>query len=162
MSDQKSLQFVVLLGSLRKASYNAALARALPGLAPGGVTIQPLGSVGMLPIYNADIKAEGFPQPVLAMGDAIAKADGVIIFSKEAQLFSPRRPEKCPGLAVPPSRPTIRRQTGRTPIRVARGLGRRSGAVSPAPITGVPRRRRLEQARGDGRPDSDQGGRRNR
>ena len=31
MSDQKPLHFVTLLGSLRKASYNAAIARALPG-----------------------------------------------------------------------------------------------------------------------------------
>jgi chromate reductase len=83
MSDQKPLQFVTLLGSLRKASYNGAIARALPGLAPDGVTIQPLASVGTLPLYNADIQAAGFPQPVLAMGEAIAKADGVIIVTPE-------------------------------------------------------------------------------
>ena len=34
MADQKPLHFVTLLGSLRKASYNAAVARALPALAP--------------------------------------------------------------------------------------------------------------------------------
>jgi chromate reductase, NAD(P)H dehydrogenase (quinone) len=83
MSDQTPLQFVTLLGSLRKASYNAALARALPGLAPDGVTIQPLGSIGALPLYNADIQAEGFPGDVLTMGEAIAKADGVIIVTPE-------------------------------------------------------------------------------
>jgi chromate reductase len=83
MSDRTSPRFVVMLGSLRKASYNAALARALPGLAPDGVTIQPLGSVGAFPLYNADIQAEGFPRPVLTMGEAIAKADGVIIVTPE-------------------------------------------------------------------------------
>ena len=83
MSDQKPLQFVSLLGSLRKASYNAAIARALPALAPAGVTIQPLGSVGDFPLYNADIQAEGFPAAVLAMGAAISKADGVIIVTAE-------------------------------------------------------------------------------
>jgi chromate reductase len=83
MSDQKPLHFVTLLGSLRKASYNAVLARALPALAPAGVTIAPLGSVGDFPLYNADIQAEGFPAPVLAMADAIAKADGVIIVTPE-------------------------------------------------------------------------------
>jgi chromate reductase, NAD(P)H dehydrogenase (quinone) len=83
MSDQKPLQFVTLLGSLRKASYNAVIARALPGLAPEGVAIQPLGSVGSFPLYNADIQAEGFPAPVLAMGEAIARADGVIIVTPE-------------------------------------------------------------------------------
>jgi chromate reductase len=83
MSDQKPLHFVILLGSLRKASYTAAVARALPALTPDGVTIQPLGSVGEFPLYNADIQAEGFPAPVLAMGEAIAKADGVIIVTPE-------------------------------------------------------------------------------
>jgi chromate reductase len=83
MSDQKPLQFVTLLGSLRKASYNAVIARALPALAPPGVTIQPLGSVGDFPLYNADIQAEGFPAVVVAMGEAIAKADGVIIVTAE-------------------------------------------------------------------------------
>jgi chromate reductase len=61
MSDQEPLQFVTLLGSLRTASYNAAIARALPGLAPDGVTIQPLASVGTFPLYNADISGRGLP-----------------------------------------------------------------------------------------------------
>jgi len=83
MSDQRPLHFVTILGSLRKASYNAAIARALPALAPEGVTVRPLGSVGDFPLYNADIQAEGFPAAVLAMGEAIAKADGVIIVTAE-------------------------------------------------------------------------------
>jgi chromate reductase len=83
MPDQKPLHFVSLLGSLRKASYNAAVARALPALAPAGVTITPLGSVGDFPLYNADVQEDGFPGPVLAMGEAIAKANGVIIVTPE-------------------------------------------------------------------------------
>lgn len=83
MSDQKPLHFVTMVGSLRKASYNAAIARALPSLAPEGVTIQPLGSIGDFPLYNADVQAEGFPPAVLQMGDAISKADGVIIVTAE-------------------------------------------------------------------------------
>ena len=83
MSGQKPLNFVVLLGSLRKASYHAAIRRALPALAPDGVTIQPLGSIGDFPLYNADTQAEGFPSAVSAMGDAIAKADGVVILTPE-------------------------------------------------------------------------------
>lgn len=83
MPDEKPLRLVTLLGSLRKASYNAAIARALPGLAPDNVTISPLGSVGEIPLYNADIQAEAFPPAVLAMGEAIAAADGVIIVTPE-------------------------------------------------------------------------------
>lgn len=83
MSDQKPLHFVTLLGSLRRGSYNAAIARALPALAPEGVGIDPLGSAGDLPLYNADIQAEGFPAAVQQMGEAIARADGVIIVTPE-------------------------------------------------------------------------------
>ena len=36
---EEPLHFVVMVGSLRKGSYNAAIARALPALAPEGVTI---------------------------------------------------------------------------------------------------------------------------
>jgi chromate reductase len=83
MPDPTPLRFVTLLGSLRRGSYNAAVARALPALAPPGVTIEPLGSVGALPLYDADLQAEGFPPAVLAMGQAITAADGVIIVTPE-------------------------------------------------------------------------------
>ena len=42
MTVDKPLHFVVMLGSLRRASFNAAIARASPALAPGGVSIEPL------------------------------------------------------------------------------------------------------------------------
>jgi chromate reductase len=79
----KNLNLVTLLGSLRKASVNAGVARALPGLSPEGATISPLGSVGDFPLYNADLQAEGFPAAVETMGAAIAAADGVIVVSPE-------------------------------------------------------------------------------
>jgi chromate reductase len=83
MSVAGPLHFVVLLGSLRRGSYNAAVARALPALAPAGVTIEPLGSIGDFPICSGDVEAEGIPAPVAAMGEAIAKADGVIVVTPE-------------------------------------------------------------------------------
>ena len=83
MQSPKPLHFVTLLGSLRHGSYHAAITRALPALAPEAVTIEALGSVGDLPHYDADLQAEGFPAAVLAMGQAIANADGVIIVTPE-------------------------------------------------------------------------------
>ncbi len=77
------LHFVTLLGSLRKASVNGGVARALPELAPDGVTIAALGSIGDLPLYDADLQAKGFPGPVEAMGAAITAANGVIVISPE-------------------------------------------------------------------------------
>jgi len=83
MSGPGPLHFVVLLGSLRRGSFNAAVARALPALAPAEATIAPLGSIGDFPIYNGDVEALGIPAPVAAMGEAIAKADGVIVVTPE-------------------------------------------------------------------------------
>ncbi|ATZ11848.1 NADPH-dependent FMN reductase [Erwinia amylovora] len=83
MSEKKSLTFVTLLGSLRQASLNAVIANSLPALAPAGIEISALGSIADFPHYNADIEAKGFPAAVLAMGNAIAAADGVIIVTPE-------------------------------------------------------------------------------
>ena len=77
------LRFVILLGSLRKASFHATLARSLPSLAPEGVSIELLASVGDIPHYDADVQAEGFPESVVTMGKAIKQADAVIIVTPE-------------------------------------------------------------------------------
>lgn len=83
MTSASTLQFVTLLGSLRKGSFNAAIARALPALAPQGVNISALGSIAELPHYDADLQSEGFPQPVLQMAERIRASDGVIIVTPE-------------------------------------------------------------------------------
>jgi chromate reductase len=78
-----SLHFVVLVGSVRKGSYNAAIARALQGLASADVGIDILPSVGLLPIYDADLQADGFPEAVTSLGAAIEAASGLIIVTPE-------------------------------------------------------------------------------
>jgi len=84
MAEDKPLHFVTLVGSLRRASFNAAIARALPALAPDGVSIAPLGSVGDFPLYNQDVlDKSGFPPAATAMAEAIAAADGVIFVTPE-------------------------------------------------------------------------------
>ena len=77
------LNIVSICGSLRKGSFNAALQRALPSLAPAALKITPAPAWADIPIYNHDIQAAGFPAPVTAWADAIRKADGVIIVSPE-------------------------------------------------------------------------------
>jgi chromate reductase len=83
MTESRPLHFVTLLGSLRKGSLNAAIARALPALAPAGVSITALGSISEFPHYDADLQAGGFPAPVQAMAERIRAADGVIIVTPE-------------------------------------------------------------------------------
>ncbi|MGE0714104.1 MAG: NADPH-dependent FMN reductase [Alphaproteobacteria bacterium] len=83
MADTKPLAVATMLGSLRKGSFNAAVLRAASQSAPAGMTFAALPSIRELPIYDADIQAEGFPAPVEAMADAIRAADGLLIVTPE-------------------------------------------------------------------------------
>ncbi len=74
------LNLIVICGSLRKGSYNAALARALPKLAPSAMTIVPAPPFDSFPHYNHDLEV---PADVIAFADAVRKADGIIIVSPE-------------------------------------------------------------------------------
>jgi len=78
-----TLTIAALSGSLRRASYNSAIVRALPALAPDGMQVTPLGSIGDFPIYSADIQSQGVPEAVTAMADAIRAADGLVITTPE-------------------------------------------------------------------------------
>jgi chromate reductase len=58
-----TLNVLSICGSLRKGSYNAIVQRALPSLAPEGMTIKPAPSFAEFPLYNADIQnSTAFPQ----------------------------------------------------------------------------------------------------
>jgi chromate reductase len=79
-----TFRILVICGSLRKASYNAALARALPELAPSGMTFVDAPAYETMPMYNEDIQqASGFPPAAEEFAAAIRGADGVIIVSPE-------------------------------------------------------------------------------
>jgi chromate reductase len=89
MADQ-AVTVLTICGSLRKGSYNAMAQRALPALAPPGMTLKPSASFADFPIYNADIQnSTGFPAQVNAMADAIRAADGVIFCTPEYNFSIP-------------------------------------------------------------------------
>jgi chromate reductase len=78
------INVLTICGSLRKGSYNAALMRALPGLAPADMKLIQAPPFDSFPHYNADLQAsDGFPAGVKALADAIRAADGVIFISPE-------------------------------------------------------------------------------
>jgi chromate reductase, NAD(P)H dehydrogenase (quinone) len=82
MADQ--LNVLVICGSLRKGSYNAALTRALPPLAPPEMKLVEAPPYDTIPLYNADIQeASGFPAPANDLAAAIRAAAGVLIVSPE-------------------------------------------------------------------------------
>ena len=78
------LHFVGIAGSLRAASWSAALLSEIVALsdARARVTAFPLHSV---PLYNADLEPTPgqAPEPVLEFRQAIAAADAVVIVSPE-------------------------------------------------------------------------------
>ena len=72
-----------LSGSLRRGSYNAALLRAARELMPDGAELV-IGTIGGIPLYDEDVEtAEGIPEPVTALKDAIAGADGLLLATPE-------------------------------------------------------------------------------
>jgi chromate reductase len=66
-------------GSLRRDSFNTALARGAIALAPEGVTIEML-EYRDVPLYDADLE---IPPSVASLKDAIARADGLVIATPE-------------------------------------------------------------------------------
>ncbi|MDI9802768.1 NADPH-dependent FMN reductase [Citrobacter koseri] len=80
----ETLNVVTLLGSLRKGSFNGMVARTLPKIAPAGMEVSALPSIGDIPLYDADVQQEeGVPASVEALAEQIRKADGVVIVTPE-------------------------------------------------------------------------------
>ncbi len=81
---ERPLDVLVICGSLRNGSYNAALARMLPGLAPSGMVLRSAPSFAKIPIYDNDIQTTtGFPAEAIAWANAIRSADALIIVTPE-------------------------------------------------------------------------------
>jgi chromate reductase len=71
----------VLVGSLRKESFNRRLANALQPLAPPSLALS-LVDIGSLPLYNADLEAD-VPAPWAAFRERIRRADAYLFVTPE-------------------------------------------------------------------------------
>jgi chromate reductase len=76
------LRVLGIAGSLRAGSYNRALLRAARELAPEGMGISTF-DLAPIPLYNADVQAQGDPEPVVALKAAIQEADALLIATPE-------------------------------------------------------------------------------
>src|SRR6266436_1631171 len=82
MSDAKGINVLAICGSLRTGSYNRAALRTAIELKPPGMTIE-TADISTIPLYNEDVRAQGFPPPVETLRRQIAAADALLFVTSE-------------------------------------------------------------------------------
>ena len=76
------MKILAISGSLRSASLNSALLRAMAQLAPTGISVELYTELGQLPLFNPDIEASD-PPAVARLRTQVLAADAVAIASPE-------------------------------------------------------------------------------
>lgn len=77
------VRLIGISGSLRAASFNAALLRAAATMVPEGATMA-VETIRGIPLYDADVEAaDGIPPAVAALKDKMAAADGIVLATPE-------------------------------------------------------------------------------
>ncbi len=84
----RDIQVLGFAGSLRKGSYNRALLRAAEELLPSGMRLETF-DLAPIPLYDEDVKQQGFPEPVQRFREAIRKADALLIATPEYNYSAP-------------------------------------------------------------------------
>jgi chromate reductase len=74
-------KIAVLVGSLRKDSFNLQLAHNIERLAPEGTEFV-YGNLN-LPLFNQDMEANDFPAEATALKEVVESADGVLFVTPE-------------------------------------------------------------------------------
>jgi chromate reductase, NAD(P)H dehydrogenase (quinone) len=82
-SHRHRTQVLVISGSTRSASTNAAFARTAGDCAPAGVEVSIFDDLAGLPHFNPDDDREPLPQAVFALRSRIGAADAVVFCTPE-------------------------------------------------------------------------------
>lgn len=82
MNNLPPVEVLGISGSLRRDSFNTATLRAAGELAPDGMRIR-IRTLEEIPIYNEDVRAQGYPEPVQSLRSEIAGADALLIATPE-------------------------------------------------------------------------------
>ena len=77
-----AIRILGISGSLRRNSYNRGALRAAQELVPEGATIDAF-DISTIPLYNEDVKEQGFPAPVDDFRKQIAQSDALLIVTPE-------------------------------------------------------------------------------
>src|SRR5258708_31686435 len=78
----KPMNVCVLVGSLRKASFNGMLANALIWLPPSSLKLD-IVDIRQLPFYNQDLETDPPPAPCTAFRQRVNAADAVLFITPE-------------------------------------------------------------------------------
>ena len=82
MSGSGAVRILGIVGSLRQGSFNRAALRTAQELAPAGMTID-VFDIAPVPLYNEDVRQQGFPPAVEELRTKIKQADGLLIVTPE-------------------------------------------------------------------------------
>src|SRR5579872_2790914 len=77
-----------IAGSLRAGSYNKLALHAALELKPANMDIE-IADIAGIPLYNEDVKVQGFPAAVQELGERIRAADALLICTPEYNYSMP-------------------------------------------------------------------------
>ncbi|MFY9512362.1 MAG: NADPH-dependent FMN reductase [Rubrivivax sp.] len=88
MSTTSNLDIVGLCGSLRAASYNRMVLQLAGSLMPAAMQLD-IADWREVPVFDADVLAQGQPPAVAALRERIRRADGLLIATPEYNFSIP-------------------------------------------------------------------------
>ena len=78
----ETVKVLGISGSLRQGSYNSAALRAAQELLPEGMALE-IANIRDFPLYDEDVRQQGFPPPVEEFRGRIKEADALLIATPE-------------------------------------------------------------------------------
>ena len=106
--EKGTFRILGIAGSLRQASYNRGLLRAAAEVLPPGVSLDIL-TLDDIPLFSADVMAEGDPPPVETMKERIRAADALLIATPEYNYSIPGVLKNAVDWASRPSKNSVLR-----------------------------------------------------
>src|SRR5579862_7445044 len=82
MSEQGSISVLGICGSLRQGSYNMAALRTAIALKPANMNVT-VADISQIPLYDEDVRQQGFPPPVETLRRQIKEADALLFACPE-------------------------------------------------------------------------------
>jgi chromate reductase len=82
MSDARTISVLGICGSLRKDSFNRMAPNTAIELRPAGMEVT-VADISQIPLYDEDVRAQGFPPPVETLRQQIKAADALLFACPE-------------------------------------------------------------------------------